>query len=156
MPQKREVELAARDADRAVASRRSRVGANRLATRAACAERSITITANAQRARQLFVIVAVAFAALLQSARAEDVNHVGSIQAVGSNIEITLTSSRKFPMRAALPTLVIGTQRFEGSRYPADGSMSTLIFILTSSEFQALADGAPMSVDYGVGDHTKT
>jgi hypothetical protein len=123
----------------------------RLATRAVAFEYNIALGAGTQRVRHFIALVAVAFAAILPSAFAEDVNHVDSIQAVGSNVEITLSSSRKFPARAMRPVLAIGSQRFELSRYPDDGQMGTLIFILTASEFQALTDGSAMSVDYGDG-----
>ena len=88
---------------------------------------------------------------------AQDVNVVKSIRTVvaaaGSTsaptIEVELNSSREFPIRDEVVILRIGTRDIFRSRTPSDGSLNTLIFMLTADEFAQIADGADMSVRYG-------
>jgi hypothetical protein len=63
-------------------------------------------------------------------------------------VEIELASPRPFPALGELATLRIGDRAFTLSRY-GDGGMHTLIFTLTPAEADAVADGAPVSVQYG-------
>lgn len=78
-----------------------------------------------------------------------DVNTVKSVRAVDGAIEIELHSSREFPVRDEVVVLRIGTKEFLRSRSPADGSLNTLIFIVSTEDFDALADGEPLVVKYG-------
>jgi hypothetical protein len=83
-----------------------------------------------------------------------DVNIVKSIRAATVDsvpvIEIELHSSREFPVRDQVVVLRIGKTDFLRSRSPSDGSLKTLIFILTPDDFGRLADGDAMSVRYGL------
>jgi hypothetical protein len=78
-----------------------------------------------------------------------DVNSVESVRSVGRSVEIELHSSREFPVRDEVVVLRIGKKEFSRSRPPEDGSLNTLIFILPVAEFDALPDGAPLTVKYG-------
>jgi hypothetical protein len=89
-------------------------------------------------------------AAWLAVARAEPVNAVAGIRAVGSTVEIAVTSSEPFPVRALPPVLRIGEARFSRSRHPSDGSPHTLIFLVPIQEFELLNDGDPIRVGYGL------
>jgi hypothetical protein len=86
------------------------------------------------------------------AAAQDDVNVVKSVKAVDSTIEIELNSSKEFPIRDEVVVLRIGNRDFLRSKSPDDGSLKTLIFILTANEFNALADGAAMTVRYGKRD----
>lgn len=66
------------------------------------------------------------------------------------SIEIEVYSPNGFPARDAMPVLRIGDQEFVYSRYK-DGGGKTLIFSLTSEEFAALPEGAPIILSYGSG-----
>jgi hypothetical protein len=94
----------------------------------------------------------VGFAA--QQGAPPDMNVVKSIRAATVNgaaiVEIELQSSREFPVRDQIVVLRIGTRDFMRSRSPADGSLKTLIFMLPPEDFGQLADGASMSVRYGM------
>ena len=89
-----------------------------------------------------------------QQSAASDVNIVKSIRATvvdsAPAIEIELQSSREFPVRDQIVVLRIGTRDFLRSRSPSDGSLNTLIFMLTPDDFSQLADGDAMSVRYGL------
>ena len=96
---------------------------------------------------------------LASQAGGQDANVVRSIRAVtvaassapAPTIEIELNSSREFPVRDEIVILRIGGRDFSRSRPPKDGSLNTLIFMLTADEFAQLPDGAAMSVRYGRG-----
>jgi hypothetical protein len=94
----------------------------------------------------------VGFAA--QQGAPPDMNVVKSIRAAtfsgAAVIEIELQSSKEFPMRDQIVVLRIGNRDFMKSRSPADGSLKTLIFMLTPEDFGQVADGASMSVRYGL------
>lgn len=62
---------------------------------------------------------------------------------------ITLTSSAEFPMNDAVVTLSIGGKEFINSGYGTDGTLHTLVFSLTRTEFQSLKNGASVVVYYG-------
>jgi len=83
-----------------------------------------------------------------------DVNVVRSIRSVTVNsmktIEIELHSSRPFPVRDQIVILRIGNTDIVRSRPPSDGSLNTLIFIMTPEDFDRLMDGAALSVRYGL------
>jgi len=64
-------------------------------------------------------------------------------------VEIELSSDGKFPVRNELAILQIGEMQFDLSRYPDDGSTSTLIFTLTAEEFAKTVNGDPVTVQYG-------
>ena len=63
-------------------------------------------------------------------------------------MEIELASSRSFPIGGALPVLALGADKFTLSRFPV-GQADRLIFTLTAPRFDALAQGAPVSVSVG-------
>lgn len=66
-------------------------------------------------------------------------------------VDITVTSAREFPVAGMLAVLRIGSQSFTLSRY-VGGDLHTLVFTLTIDEFDALDDGASVSVQYGSGN----
>jgi hypothetical protein len=78
------------------------------------------------------------------------IERVARCPALGGSpgVEITLTSVRKFPVLGELAVLRIGSRSFTLSRY-ASGDLHTLVFTLTVDEFDALDDGAPVSIQYG-------
>ena len=85
------------------------------------------------------------------TAQAEQ-NTIKSIVAAKSgDIEITVSSSRPFPVRNALVSLQVGSQSFSRSRSPADGSLDTLIFMVPAKQFAQLTSGANMAVQFGQG-----
>jgi hypothetical protein len=88
---------------------------------------------------------------LLAAAQAQgpDVNTVKRIQTAGDVVEIEVHSNREFPIRNQVVVLRIGTQEFFRSKSPEDGSLKTLIFMLSPDQFAALPDGAAMTVKYG-------
>jgi hypothetical protein len=90
-------------------------------------------------------------------AAASDVNRIiavrrlatsGQIEVAGPAVEIEVASSRGFPVGGALPEIRIGSDRFTLSRF-ADGSTDRLIFTLTVDEFNALVNGANVTVGVG-------
>jgi hypothetical protein len=78
------------------------------------------------------------------------IERVASSPALGGKpgVEITLHSARAFPVLGELATLHIGARSFTLSRYAA-GDLHTLVFVLTQAEFDALDDGAAVSIQYG-------
>jgi hypothetical protein len=89
---------------------------------------------------------------LLAAAQAPtpDVNTVRRIQTVDGVVEIEVRSNREFPIRDEVVVLRIGEQEFKRSRSPEDGSLKTLIFMLTPDEFDSLVDRVQMTVKYGL------
>lgn len=85
----------------------------------------------------------------------KDVNVVKSMRAVDSEVEIEVHSSREFPVRDQVVILRIGKREFSKSRPPDDGSLHTLIFHVPADEFAQLADGDPMTVQYGRHDDAR-
>jgi len=64
-------------------------------------------------------------------------------------VEIELRGARPFVVGGALAELHVGKETFTLSRYPDDGDMNRLIFVLESSEFDRLENGAPVFVRLG-------
>ncbi len=63
-------------------------------------------------------------------------------------VELEVMSSRPFPVGGALPEIRVGSDRFTLSRF-AGATSERLIFTLTADEFDALADGADVTVTVG-------
>ena len=112
---------------------------------------------NIRASALLLVLLLTSFALVgfaAQQGAPPDTNVVKSIRAATFNgaavIEIELQSSKEFPMRDQIVVLRIGNKDFMRSRSPANGSLNTLIFMLTPEDFGQLADGASMSVRYGM------
>ena len=111
-----------------------------------------------QRVFLLFVCLGCSLALAAE----KDVNTIRSIKTVaaaaGANVrsqpgvEIELNSTREFPVRNQIVVLRIGDEEFLRSRSPEDGSLNTLIFILTADEFAKAANGDPVAVYYGRDD----
>jgi hypothetical protein len=73
----------------------------------------------------------------------------GSVQ-----IEIELASNREFLPEGELLVLRIGEREFSASGYPENGDTTSVTFTLSPEEFAQLPDGAPITVQYGLGhDH---
>lgn len=92
------------------------------------------------------------FAVLLftsQPSAADDVNTIRGIKTTSSRVEVEVSSTRSFPVRALPHILHIGDKEFALSRYPDDGSLNTLIFILTADEFAQVVNGEQVVVQYG-------
>ena len=67
---------------------------------------------------------------------------------VGRSVTIELFSPRAFPVRALDPVLFIGERIF--TRYDfKNGDLHTLLYTLTSQEFERLPATAPVSIQYG-------
>ena len=91
---------------------------------------------------------------------ASDVNKVSGMRTVASasgdtGVEIELSSNRGFLPNGELLVLRIGSQEFNVSRYRTDGDTRTVIFTLTSQEFEGVATGDAISVHYGAGAEGK-
>ena len=97
------------------------------------------------------LVISVFASGFLSAAQAQgpDVNTVRRIQTVDGVGEIEVRSNREFPIRDQVVVLRIGDKEFLRSKTPENGSLKTLIFMLTPAEFDALSDGAPMTVKYG-------
>lgn len=63
-------------------------------------------------------------------------------------VEVEVASTRPFPVGGALPTLVVGGKTFTLSRYPS-GATDRLVFSLERTDFDALGQGAEVSVRVG-------
>ena len=78
-------------------------------------------------------------------ASAADVNAIKSIKYVTTGhvtkIEIELNSSRVFDARDDALLLQVGMSTFFLSHSPADGSLSTIFFVLTPAQFAATKKG---------------
>jgi len=79
----------------------------------------------------------------------QDVNLIQGIHKGPEGIQVELTSSRPFPVRAVPPVLQVGSHEFGHSLRPSDGSLNTLIFLLEHREFAQLRPGDPTYVTYG-------
>ncbi len=79
-------------------------------------------------------------------------NTITSITSVGQTVEITMQSGAGFDVRDELVLLIIGDQQFTTSRSPDDGSLNQLTFILTLDEWNQLATGDPVIVQFGEDD----
>ena len=68
-----------------------------------------------------------------------------------SAVQIELASNREFQPQGELIVLRIGDREFAAAQYPSTGETSAIAFTLTAEEFAALADSAPVTVQYGLG-----
>lgn len=65
-------------------------------------------------------------------------------------VEIEVAGARAFPVTNALTTLDVGGRRFTRARFAgANGATDRLVFTLDRAQWNALADGAPVSVVTG-------
>ena len=95
----------------------------------------------------------VALACLLFFAPAAQGNNtIKSITTVGQTVEITVHGPIQFDVRDELVVLLIGDQEFTISRSPEDGNLNELIFVLTLDEWNQVATGDPVSVQFGEDD----
>jgi hypothetical protein len=98
----------------------------------------------------IFIANSILFVAASPSAGA-DMNVIKSIKTTPSGVDIEIYSSRPFPVRALPPVLRMGSKEFMISRNPEDGSLNSLIFTLTPTEFAQVSTGDPVVVQYGAG-----
>lgn len=103
------------------------------------------------RGGRLAGVIAICFliSGLLTAAQAPAMNTVKRIQTVDGIVEIEVHSTRQFPVRDQVVVLRVGDREFLRSKTPENGSLNTLIFMLTPAQFTALSDGAAMTVKYG-------
>ena len=76
-------------------------------------------------------------------------NTIRSIRTVGTSIEITVSSPQEFNVRDEVVVLQVGAQVFSTSRSPDSGDTHTLIFVLTTAQFDQVSTGDPVSVGWG-------
>lgn len=85
-----------------------------------------------------------------------DENTIDAIRSVASSpylegrpgVEITLKSTRPFPVVNAIAVLEIGSARFYLSHYDEEGDLNTLTFTLSQAEFDQATDGELVSLKY--------
>ena len=84
------------------------------------------------------------------------IHRVGAAKALDDNhgVEIELLSNRPFPVRDELVILKVGEEEFELSRYPESGDLNVLTFTLTADQFDRIATGERVTVQYGRGRGT--
>ncbi len=99
-------------------------------------------------------LVALACVVFFAPATAQGNNTIKSITTVGQTVEITVNSTIPFDVRDELVVLMIGDQEFTTSRSPEDGNLNELIFVLTLDEWNQVATGDPVSVQFGQDDTT--
>ena len=63
-------------------------------------------------------------------------------------VEIELKSTKEFPVRDAVIELRVGAQTFRRSRPGPDGSLNTIIFVLTHDEFDRINTGDAVTVGF--------
>ena len=98
-------------------------------------------------------LVALACLLFFAPAAAAQGNHtIRSITTVGQTVEITVHSTIQFDVRDELVVLMIGDQEFTTSRSPEDGNLNELIFVLTLDEWNQVATGDRVSVQFGEDD----
>ena len=68
-----------------------------------------------------------------------------------AGVEIDFNSDTLFPIRDAIPTLLIGDSRFYLSGYRS-GDLHSIFFVIDSASFAVLPDGAPVTIQYGTQD----
>jgi hypothetical protein len=92
----------------------------------------------------------VAFALIAAPVWASEhvVNKITRVERVDDGVEIEVTSSEPFPVRAMPPLLHVGELVFGRSRSPGDGRLNTLIFMLSDEEFAQTSVGDPVGVGY--------
>ncbi len=71
---------------------------------------------------------------------------------LGDMISITLSSSRPFPVRDALPELRIGDQAFHLGG-PRDADLNRMEFLLSPGQFQSLKEGDEVSLQFDADDN---
>jgi hypothetical protein len=98
--------------------------------------------------RMVPTILACVFIALPAVAQDGAVNAVTRIERVAGGVVIVVTSSTPFPGRAWPPLLHVGDRAFGRSRSPADGSLGTLIFMLSEDEFAETRTGDRLIVAF--------
>jgi hypothetical protein len=76
-------------------------------------------------------------------------NVVTRIETTEDGIEVELTSSKPFPVRALPPILRVGSSEFRLSRNPEDGRLETLIFLVPEKDFAELRADDAVAVFYG-------
>lgn len=84
-------------------------------------------------------------------------NAVTAIKTVRSNpsivtYNITVTSTDEFPMNDSVVTLSVGGKEFINSSYGPDGTLHSLVFSLTRTQFLGLKTGDPVLVYYGASN----
>ena len=107
-----------------------------------------------RRRFRLGVVGLVAWAAVSLASRAgaqAEGEAIRGIVLTDAGVEITLFSSRGFPVRNEKQVLRIGEHEFLRSRYGADGDLHTLTFLLTRGEFGATTPEDSVVVQYGHG-----
>ncbi len=63
-------------------------------------------------------------------------------------VELELSSAKEFPVRDAVIELRIGKQTFRRSRPARDGSLNTIIFVLTDEEYAKINTGDSVKVGF--------
>ncbi len=101
---------------------------------------------------RVLALALVGLAGLLFFPVTAGANTITSITSVGQTVEITMQSGAGFDVRDELVLLIIGDQQFTTSRSPDDGSLNQLTFILTLDEWNQLATGDPVIVQFGEDD----
>ncbi len=101
---------------------------------------------------RVLALALVGLAGLLFFPLTAGANTITSITSVGQTVEITMQSGAGFDVRDELVLLIIGDQQFTTSRSPDDGSLNQLTFILTLDEWNQLATGDPVIVQFGEDD----
>jgi hypothetical protein len=71
-----------------------------------------------------------------------------SVRSTDDGVEVEIQADRPFEFGAMPPVLVIGNSAFVRSRYPADGNLHTLIFVIAADEYEALSSDARVSFGY--------
>jgi hypothetical protein len=94
-----------------------------------------------------------ATAATADPARITAGNTIQSVKSVGAAIEIALESEHFFDLRARNLVLSVGAAQTTRARHP-DGDLHRVRFLLARDTFDRLAQGAPISVQYGTGAST--
>jgi hypothetical protein len=90
-------------------------------------------------------IVAVRRVAL---ARQRVIPGISPLPAGATRLEVELSSSRRFPITDALPTLFVGGKGYRLSRR-VPGEADRIIFSLSEADYAATADGAPTRLQIG-------
>jgi hypothetical protein len=105
--------------------------------------------------RLALTFLPLALAMITPASAGNEVNTIESIRTASTpepKVEIEISSTKPFPVRDQIVILRIGTKDFYLSRPPSDGSLNTLIFMLTPDEFAQLDNGDQIVVQYGQGD----
>jgi hypothetical protein len=71
-----------------------------------------------------------------------------SIERHATTVEVRVVSQAPFQDHAMPPVLVIGDRAFGRSNHPPDGQANVLIFTIEAAEYDALPEGAEVSVGY--------